>query len=238
MEFMATLKEVTTAFGMPLSVEQVRQFSRYYELLMVWNEKMNLTAITDPREVAVKHIVDSLSCLDTETFPYGCSVVDVGAGAGFPGVPLKIYRPDIRLYLVDSLLKRVAFLHAVVIELRLDGVAISHLRAEDAGRKPLFRNQCTVAVSRAVARLNVLCELCLPLVAVGGHFVALKGARFQDELSEAQTAIDILGGRVSQVKSVVLPGLDDVRAIIYIEKRQVTPQNYPRKAGIPEKKPL
>ncbi|HWQ61481.1 MAG TPA: 16S rRNA (guanine(527)-N(7))-methyltransferase RsmG, partial [Negativicutes bacterium] len=178
MTFTASLTAAATDSAIDLSPAQVDAFAVYNDLLVAWNEKMNLTAITAPQEVAVKHVIDSLTCYATDVFPAGCSVVDVGTGAGFPGLPLKIYRPDIRLTLLDSLNKRLNFLHAVVDRLGLNGVELVHARAEEAGRLKVHRERYQVATSRAVARLSTLAELCLPLVAVGGRFVALKGAQY------------------------------------------------------------
>ncbi len=210
----------------------------YNRLLLEWNQKMNLTAITAPQEVAVKHMIDSLSCYRADIFTDGASVVDVGTGAGFPGIPLKIYRPAIQLTLLDSLNKRLNFLQTVVDSLGLDGVALVHARAEEAGQNKLYREKYQVAVSRAVARLNILCELCLPLVKTGGWFVALKGAQYEEEAREAAAALTALGGSIELVQPVSLPGLADKRAVIYIRKVAATPPGYPRKAGTPEKKPL
>ncbi len=232
------LKAAVIEFGMPLSDEQVQAFLTYQETLLEWNNKINLTAITDPQEIAVKHFVDSLSCYDPDIFSFGCSVVDVGTGAGFPGIPLKIYRPDIRLCLIDSLQKRTLFLQTVIQKLGLKDVDIHHMRAEEAGRLKTNRACFDVAVSRAVARLSVLCELCLPLVRVNGFFIAMKGAKFQDEIAEAKSALSLLGGSIAHIKEITLPGLEDVRAIIYIQKVKSTPDKYPRRAGIPEKNPL
>lgn len=225
-------------YGLALSDNQLAAFSRYYELLLDWNSRLNLTAITEPKEVAVKHIIDSLSCYDEVYFPQACRVIDVGTGAGFPGLPLKIYRPDISLVLLDSLNKRLTFLQAVVQELGLGSVTTVHARAEEGGRRPDLRDSFHVVTSRAVARLSVLAELCLPFVKPGGVFVALKGAQFAEEADEAQTAIRLLGGRVADIRQVQLPGLDDKRAVIYIAKEKSTPPAYPRKPGTPDKKPL
>lgn len=238
MTFTASLAAAAADSGLALSPAQLEAFAVYNDLLLAWNEKVNLTAITAPQEVAVKHVVDSLSCYDAGFFPAGCSLVDVGTGAGFPGLPLKIYRPDIRLTLLDSLNKRLAFLAEVVARLGLTGVALVHARAEEAGRQKDHRERYQVATSRAVARLNALAELCLPLVDVGGHFVALKGAQYREELDEAGRAIALLGGKVEAVRPVRLPGLDDSRAVIYIRKAAPTPSAYPRRPGMPEKKPL
>ncbi|MCX7779379.1 MAG: 16S rRNA (guanine(527)-N(7))-methyltransferase RsmG [Negativicutes bacterium] len=238
MEFLQALQGALAAYGLKVTDEQCAAMNRYYELLLAWNEKMNLTAITQPQEVAVKHMVDSLSCLDPEFIPPDSALIDVGTGAGFPGLPLKIVRPDIRLTLLDSLNKRLNFLQEVTSALKLKHVDIVHGRAEETGKSKQYRERFQVATARAVARLNVLCELCLPFVAVGGYFIALKGAQYQEELGEAQNALRLLGGDVAHIRPVKLPGLDDVRAVIYIRKIAATPGEYPRRPGMPEKKPL
>ena len=216
--------------------EQLAQFTRYYELLVETNKVMNLTAITEPEEVAVKHMVDSL--LAYEDGMQGKTLVDVGTGAGFPGVPLKIYCPSLRVTLVDSLGKRLRFLEQVIDELGLKGIRCEHLRAEDAGRSKKHREQYDYVTARAVARLSVLSEYCLPLAKKGGQFIALKGSRFAEEIEEGEAAVKILGGKIISAEPVKLPGLDDGRAIIKIAKIKATPAQYPRKAGTPEKQPL
>lgn len=216
--------------------EQLAQFTRYYELLVETNKVMNLTAITEPEEVAVKHMVDSL--LAYEDGMQGKTLVDVGTGAGFPGVPLKIYCPSLKVTLVDSLGKRLRFLEQVIDELGLKGIRCEHLRAEDAGRSKKHREQYDYVTARAVARLSVLSEYCLPLAKKGGQFIALKGSRFAEEIEEGEAAVKILGGKIISAEPVKLPGLDDGRAIIKIAKIKATPAQYPRKAGTPEKQPL
>ncbi len=238
MTFAASLAASAAESGLFLTQAQQDAFSRYNELLLAWNEKINLTTITDPQEVAVKHVIDSLSCYDKAYFPPAAAVIDVGTGAGFPGLPLKIFRPEIRLTLLDSLNKRLNFLSEVVERLGLTGVDIVHARAEDAGRMNDRRDRYHVATSRAVARLNVLAELCLPFVAPGGYFIALKGAQYREEIDEATRAIATLGAQVAEVRPVRLPGIDDSRAVIYIRKVSPTPAAYPRRPGMPEKKPL
>ena len=236
--FKTFLQLAACDYGIQLTDRQLDDLNVYYQLLIEWNEKINLTAITDPQEVAVKHMIDSLSCYEQQYFPSDCHVIDVGTGAGFPGLPLKIYRPDIHLTLFDSLKKRLTFLQQVVSDLKLSEINLIHARAEEGSRKRELREQYDVVLSRAVARLNVLSELCLPFVKVGGYFIALKGAQYESERAEAEQAVAILGGKIVAVKPVKLPGLDDKRAIIYIRKEHHTPTTYPRKAGIPEKKPL
>lgn len=236
--FQEMLAAAAAEYGLTLSGAQLAAMDTYYRLLVEWNQKMNLTAITQPEEVAVKHMVDSLSCYEPDIFSPGVSLIDVGTGAGFPGLPLKIYQQDIALTLMDSLNKRLNFLQEVIGQLGLTGVTTVHARAEEGGRQKQHREVYQLAVSRAVARLNVLCELCLPFVKPGGWFVALKGAQYEEEVSQAAAAITKLGGKVENIKPVALPGLTDKRAVIYIKKVAVTPASYPRKAGTPEKKPL
>lgn len=236
--FQEILTKVAVGYGLKLTTDQIAAMDTYYGLLLEWNEKMNLTAITEPHEVAVKHMIDSLSCYREDVFTSAASIVDIGTGAGFPGIPLKIFQPDIALTLMDSLNKRLNFLREVVDSLGLEGVAFVHARAEEAGKNRAHRENYNIAVSRAVARLNVLCELCLPMVSVGGWFIALKGAQYEDEVREAAKAITVLGGKIEDIRPVSLPGLTDKRAVIYIKKVAATPPGYPRKAGTPEKKPL
>lgn len=235
-----TFAEILAARGaeaqLSFTEEQLAQFTRYYELLVETNKVMNLTAITEPEEVAVKHMVDSL--LAYEDGMQGKTLVDVGTGAGFPGVPLKIYCPSLKVTLVDSLGKRLRFLQQVIDELGLKGIRCEHLRAEDAGRSKKHREQYDYVTARAVARLSVLSEYCLPLAKKGGQFIALKGSRFAEEIEEGEAAVKILGGKIISAEPVKLPGLDNGRAIIKIAKIKATPAQYPRKAGTPEKQPL
>lgn len=238
MTFTEEMKKAAKAYGISLSETQLAQFARYYEMLVEWNEKMNLTAITAPHDVAVKHMIDSLTAYDAELFFEGASVIDVGTGAGFPGLPLKIAYPHIRLTLMDSLKKRVGFLQAVADELGLQEVTCVHARAEEGARNPQYREAFDLAVSRAVARLPVLAEYCLPFVKVGGHFLALKGRDFEAEMDEAGKAVKILGGKAPTARRVTLPELEDVRAVVIMEKFTRTGKAYPRKAGTPAKKPL
>lgn len=236
--FNEALQRAASEYQISLTEQQNERFSLYNDLLLEWNEKMNLTAITEPEEVAVKHMIDSLSCYDKNVFKKGAKVIDVGTGAGFPGLPLKIWQDDINLTLLDSLNKRVNFLNTVAQSLDLSGVMTIHSRAEDAGKKELYRERYDIAVSRAVARLNVLCELCLPFVCVGGYFIALKGSRYKEEAQEAAQAVKLLGGAIERIVPIKLPRLEDARAVIYIKKIKNTNKIYPRKAGIPEKSPL
>jgi 16S rRNA (guanine527-N7)-methyltransferase len=216
----------------------LERFERYAQLLVEWNERVNLTAILDPYDIAVKHFLDSVSVLQACSIANGATVIDVGTGAGFPGLPIKIVRPDISLTLVDSLQKRIHFLKTLTEELHLSGVNIFHGRAEEVGQSTTFRENYDRAVSRAVAPLNILVEFCLPLVKPGGFFVALKGPDLEDELRNAQSAIATLGGIVKNTVSFNLPISGDPRCMVIIEKKSSTPAKYPRRPGMPEKKPL
>ena len=232
------LANAAKEYQLPISPEQIEAYHQYYQLLIEWNEKINLTAITEPNAVAVKHIIDSLSCYDPKIFHPGAKLIDVGTGAGFPGLPLKIWQKDLNVTLLDSLQKRVNFLTTVVEQLGLENVEVIHSRAEEGAKQGFYRERYDIAVSRAVARLSVLSELCMPFVKVGGYFVALKGAQYQEEINDGKRAIQLLGGKVETVVPIKLPGLDDIRAVIYIKKIEATPHSYPRKAGTPEKNPL
>lgn len=237
-DFTTELRAAAEAASLSLSEEQILKFTRYDALLVDWNERMNLTAITEPRDVAVKHMIDSLTAYDKKLFDGAPTVIDVGTGAGFPGVPLKIFDPSIRLTLMDSLAKRLAFLEAVVEDLGLTGVTCVHARAEDAAHEPQRRERYDIAVSRAVARLPVLLEYTLPFVKKGGHLIALKGRTAEEEATDAKRALKLLGGRLETIRPVTLPGLSDKRAVLTITKIAPTPKAYPRKAGTPAKKPL
>ena len=238
MTFRDEVRTATKAFGIALNEEQIECFNIYYQMLLKWNEKMNLTAITDPQEVAVKHVVDSLSAVDPSVFTKNVHAIDVGTGAGLPGVAIKIYCPSIHIVLLDSLQKRINFLQNVVSELGLSNVECVHARAEEAARQKEYRERFDVAMARAVARLSVLAEYTLPFVRVGGVLLALKGARYLEEMEEAEKASRILGGGKPVARAVHLPGLCDGRAIVRIDKKTATPSAYPRKSGTPEKKPL
>lgn len=217
--------------------EQLASFEKYAELLIEWNQKMNLTAITEKKEIAVKHFIDSLSLLTVIDLPKGASLIDIGTGAGFPGIPLKIMRPDLHVTLLDSLNKRLLFLQAVCQALHLD-CTLQHARAEEFGQKPEFREQFDYATSRAVANLPALCEYCLPYVKVGGSFLPMKGPDGPSELETAKNAIHQLGGGDQPaVFSLILPD-DSTRTIIQITKTRPTPTRYPRRGVKINKQPL
>lgn len=222
--------------GLLLSDMQLEQFSIYYNMLIETNKVMNLTTLTEPEEVAMKHVIDSL--LVYEDSFQSKSLADVGTGAGFPGIPLKIYCPSLKVTLIDSLAKRLGFLDRVIGELGLSAISTVHLRAEEAGHVPGHREHYDLVVARAVASLPVLAEYCLPLVKVGGCFYAMKGAKYMEEIVAASKALSFLGGSLQGARVVELPGLEDVRVIIKVKKDGSTPKKYPRKAGQPVKMPL
>ena len=238
MNFVDELKIAATEYGLNLTEDQISTFNKYYELLYEWNKKINLTAITEPKDVAIKHMVDSLSCFKADLFKENTSLIDVGTGAGFPGLPLKIFYPSLKLTLLDSLNKRVKFLQLVVDELGLKDVEVIHARSEEAARNKKYREKFDLATARAVARLPIICEYCLPFVKDGGTFIALKGRQYEEEATQAQKAIKVLGGEIADIMPVKLPEIDDKRAVIYIKKIKSTPKTYPRKAGTPERNPI
>lgn len=227
--------------GLPLTDRQTEQFLRYARLLTEWNRVMNLTAITDQEEIVRKHFVDSCIPLAFPAFSgsfEGGKMLDVGTGAGFPGIPLKILRPELSVTLMDSLDKRIRFLGAVTEELGLSGVTLVHGRAEELGRKPGFREQFSVVVSRAVASLPVLLEYALPFTAPGGLFLAYKGADSDEEVRKARRAAVLLGGSAAKSEVFVLPESDYGRSLIAYRKIRSTPPRYPRGGGAIRKKPL
>ncbi|MBT2719896.1 16S rRNA (guanine(527)-N(7))-methyltransferase RsmG [Bacillus sp. ISL-46] len=233
-QFAANLREK----GISLSSEQLGQFEMYFETLVEWNEKMNLTAITDKAEVYLKHFYDSITASFYFDFTKPFHLCDVGAGAGFPSIPLKIVFPHIEVTIVDSLNKRISFLNHLVKELKLENVHFIHDRAETFGVNPNFRENFEVVTARAVARMSVLSELCLPLVKVGGHFIAMKAAHAKDELEIGQKAITTLGGRLEEMHTFTLPMEESERNILIIKKEKQTPKKYPRKPGTPGKTPI
>jgi 16S rRNA (guanine527-N7)-methyltransferase len=224
--------------GLRLASGHLDQLEAYLQLLLDWNQRFNLTAIAEPMEVIDKHFLDSLSCALALDLSRVSRVVDVGTGAGFPGLVLKIAFPHLDLLLLDSVEKRLRFLQRVVEALALTGVQTHHARAEEAGRDPRLRGQFDLATARAVARLNTLAEYCMPLVRVGGSFLAQKGPDIQDELSEARTALTKLGGGEPSVRTLTLPGTSIGRSLVLVPKTRPTPRDFPRLPGTPKKHPL
>ncbi len=223
-------------YGKDISNVQTEQFTDYMELLKEWNKKINLTAIEDDREIIIKHFIDSLSIL-----PYlkdeRKSLIDIGTGAGFPGIPLKITSKNIDITLLDSLEKRVKFLNEVIKVTNIDSIKAVHGRAEDMGSNPIYREKFDIAVARAVANLPVLLEYCLPFVKINGIFIAMKGSNIE-ELNNSSKALDILGGKIEKIEKMELPFTNIERNVVVVRKFRHTPTKYPRKAGKPGKEPL
>lgn len=227
--------------GIILSDLQVEQFLLYYEMLVEKNKVMNLTAITEFDEVLKKHFIDSLSLVkacNLSEKKSEVSLMDIGTGAGFPGIPLKIAFPHLKITLMDSLHKRVEFLKEVIVNLGLSEIDALHGRAEDYAKPDQLREKFDLCISRAVAHLSVLSEYCLPYVKVGGNFVSYKSAEVEEEVQQAKKAIHVLGGKVVNVQKFTLPGTEVSRSLVQIEKQKKTPKGYPRKSGTPSKSPI
>lgn len=233
-KFIRQLKELE----LELNETQLQQFERYYELLVEWNKVMNLTAITEYEEVYEKHFLDSLAIVKVEDINKVESIIDIGTGAGFPGIPLKIAFPHLKVVLLDSLNKRINFLNTIIEELGLENVETLHGRAEDYAKKPEYRETADLCVSRAVANLSTLSEYCLPYVKVDGKFIPYKSGEITTEADEAKKAVGILGGNVKKILKFHLPDSDITRSFVVIEKKKTTPKKYPRKAGLPSREPL
>lgn len=232
------IKDICEKAGATLTEEQLQQFFQYYELLTEWNRVMNLTAITDYREVVLKHFADSIVLVQVYDMTETCTVIDIGTGAGFPGIPLKIAYPKLRVTLLDSLNKRVKFLNQVILQLGLTGIEAIHGRAEDLAKREEYRECFDLCVSRAVANLASLSEYCIPYVRVGGYFISYKSGNSEEEIRQAEKAIHILGGKLADVKKIVLPDSDISRSFVIIQKEKSTEKKYPRKAGTPAKDPI
>ena len=234
-QFEKDLKEL----GIVLNKKQVNQFMKYYELLVEWNSFMNLTGITEFDEVMKKHFVDSVSLVKAcDLEEKDVSLIDIGTGAGFPGLPLKIVFPNLKVTLLDSLNKRIKFLDEVILQLGLEDIDTIHGRAEDFAKSDKLREKYDICVSRAVANLSTLSEYCLPFVKVGGCFISYKSEKISDEANDAQKAITLLGGNVKEQIEFLLPDSDIYRNLFVIEKTSATPKRFPRKAGMPAKEPL
>ncbi len=222
----------------PYSDEKINQYLIYYEMLTEKNKVMNLTAITEFEDVVEKHFLDSLSLIKCMDLNRKMQVLDLGTGAGFPGIPLKIAFPELEIVLMDSLNKRVLFLQEVISELNLSGITAVHGRAEEMAVKKEYREQFDLCVSRAVANLSSLSEYCIPFVRVGGNFVSYKSGEVEEEVKQAGKAISVLGGKMVKVQKFVLPQTDVSRSFVQIEKKKRTPKSYPRKAGTPSRTPI
>ena len=236
---MKDIRHYCSEMNMPLTDQQYQEFDTYRDMVIEKNKVMNLTAITDPEEFALKHFADSLSLLTvSDLITEGASVIDVGTGAGFPSVPIKIARPDIKLTLLDSLAKRIRFLDEVIEKVKLDAVTTIHSRAEEGSRNPQLRDSFDIALSRAVANLSTLTEYCLPYVKVGGYFISYKSDEVDEELASSRHAISVLGGKLEDTISLTLADSDINRRFIIIKKIKPTPKAYPRKPGTAKREPL
>ncbi len=231
----------TVKLGIPLSENQLEQFETYYHEIVDWNQKVNLTAILDYDEIMIKHFLDSLTLVQgfkNAVSPAGLSVIDIGTGAGLPGIPLKIALPEIKLTLLEATAKKTEFLKYVVSTLRLNEVEILTARAEEQARLGKYRERFDIVIARAVTQLAALAELTLPFSAVGGRCILPKKGDTAKEIEEARKAIDILGGTIRSIERIDLEGLEDDRHIVIIEKLSPTPDKYPRRSGIPAKRPI
>lgn len=229
------LLECAKKINISLTEEMIEKFMKYYQLLIEWNGKMNLTAITEEKDVVIKHFIDSLTI--AQYIPQNAKLIDVGTGAGFPGIPVKIVRADVEIVLLDSLQKRVNFLNHVIEQCNFKNISAIHGRAEEFGQNLEYREQFDIATARAVANLATLSELCTPFLKVGGTFICMK-ADATEEMANAQTAVKELGMKQRKIDSFILPVLDDHRTIILYQKEKHTPKKYPRKAGTPAKNPI
>lgn len=232
------LKTGAGELGIALDDECLPRFRRYYELLIEWNTRFNLTRITEEDEAAVKHMLDSLSALRLPGSDGWRRLADVGSGAGFPGIPLKIARPGLEVTLIEATAKKVGFLAAIVKELGLEGVETVHGRGEECGRQPAFRERFDVVTARAVAKLNALAEYCLPLAVVGGRFIAYKGPEAAEEAADGGRACALLGGAAPRLETFALPGDCGRRTLVVVEKVRRTPSDYPRPTAQIVKRPL
>lgn len=235
-EFIKEIIAQAEEINIILSTEQAEQFYNYMNILIDWNEKINLTAITEPKEIIQKHFIDSLTI--SKYIKANTEIIDVGTGAGFPGIPIKIANNGTKITLLDSLNKRLIYLNELIQELDLENIETIHYRAEEAGQNLKYREQFDIAVSRAVAPLNILVEYLLPFIKVNGICICMKGNNVQEELNNSKNAVKILGGKIEKIEEFKLPNSDINRNIIIIRKIKETPRKYPRKPGTPSKDPI
>lgn len=236
MEFKEELKQTFLNYGFELTTQQINQFELYYKMIVEYNNDVNLTAITNQTDVILKHFLDSVICVND--LSANAKLLDVGAGAGFPGIPLKILRPDLHVTLLDGLNKRVTFLQSVITALKLDNTVAIHARCEDYARKAEYREQFDYCVARAVAKLNTLAEYCLPFVRVYGFMVAYKSRNVAAEIKEAEKALNILGGKLMDIKITDIEEIDAERDVLFVQKKFKSPLNYPRFGNKPKTNPL
>lgn len=235
-EFKKIMNEYASEIDIVFNDKQIEQFYKYMNLLLEWNEKINLTAITEKKDVILKHFIDSLTI--SKYIEENSTLVDIGTGAGFPGIPIKIYRPDVKVTLVDSLNKRINFLNEIISELELKDINTIHSRVEEFGKNKRYREQFDIVTARAVANLTVLSEYLLPLTKIDGKCICMKGSEIQEEFNDSKNAIRILGGQIENIYKFNLPKSDILRNIVIIKKVKNTPNKYPRKPGTPSKEPI
>ena len=235
-EFCKEIEEKSSKIDINLDNEICNKLYNYMNLLLEWNEKINLTAITDEKEIILKHFIDSFTI--NKFINSGDIMLDIGTGAGFPGLPIKIIRPEVDVFLMDSLNKRINFLNEVIELLQLKNIEAFHSRAEEMAKNNKFREKFDVVTSRAVAKLNILLEYMLPYTKVNGKCLCMKGPNIEEEIKEAEKALKILGGEIEKIEKIILPDSNIERNIIIIRKKSATPLKYPRKAGMPTKEPL
>lgn len=235
-EFKNSFSQKANKLGINISNNEMEEYYKYMNLLINWNEKMNLTAITEPNDIIDKHFIDSITIL--KYIESNKNIIDVGTGAGFPGIPIKILRKNNNITLLDSLNKRLNFLNEVIDQLELKEISTFHSRIEDAGQDKNLRKKFDIVTSRAVASLNVLAEYMIPLVKINGICICMKGSNIEEEIKDAKNAIEVLGGKIEKIDTIILPGTDMSRNIIIIRKIKDTPSRFPRKAGIPSKNPI
>mgnify|MGYP004614816981 CR=1 FL=1 len=235
-EFKKIMNEYASEIDIVFNDKQIEQFYKYMNLLLEWNEKINLTAITEKKDVILKHFIDSLTI--SKYIEENSTLVDIGTGAGFPGIPIKIYRPDVKVTLVDSLNKRINFLNEIISELELKDINTIHSRVEEFGKNKRYREQFDIVTARAVANLTVLSEYLLPLTKIDGKCICMKGSEIQEEFNDSKNAIRILGGQIENIYKFNLPKSDILRNIVIIKKVNNTPNKYPRKPGTPTKEPI
>lgn len=238
MEYFDMLNEACKSIGLSFDEEKYNKFIKYKDLVKEWNQKINLTAITDDEEMIKKHFIDSIKVFNCDYVKNAKSIIDIGTGGGFPGIPMKIVKEDSKMVLLDSLNKRINFLNEVINELNLPNIKTIHGRAEDFAQTVEYRQRFDLAVSRAVANLTVLLEFCLPYVKVGGYFVALKGPAIEDEIKAAEVALKVLGGKIEEIIEVDIEDSDLKHNLLVVKKIKDTPKKYPRKAGMVTKNPI
>lgn len=225
------IKKSVEKLNLSFSKDQYEQFMQYKDMLKDWNEKMNLTAITEDEEIISKHFIDSIQAFQFDELKDATTLIDVGTGAGFPGLPIKIMKPELKVTLLDSTNKKLGFLKVVTEELKLNNVEFIHSRAEDGARKIGYRDSYDIAISRAVANLSLLTELCLPYVKIGGHFIALKGPAVDQEIEDAKYAVEVLGGKIVKTMEVDIEGTDLKHNLVVIRKVKATPKDFPRSSS-------